>query len=289
MSAKRLLLAGLAIAIAAPIQNAAAQGNEVHFHHVRINTVDPEKSMAFYKKILGAVEIQYRGKVPALFAERSFFLFNKVDLPPKTINATSLSHIGWAGKDGPSEFEWLKKQGVEIQTPVSPLGNNHYMYFYGEDKELIEIYTGGQNHRFEHLHFWCTDPNATAKWFGDHLGLPYSGPREPGGVLGFWTNFTRVDNVNLVLFGRPDFETPFWPDEQGEEFEPTEGSTFNHLAFSFRNIQPVFEKMKADGVEIVSPIQQRADMGHKSFFVMGPDKLLIEVVEDRPIPEGIWE
>ena len=95
--------------------------------------------------------------------------------------------------------------------------------------------------------------------------------------------------MGFVFFGRPDFDTPLWPEEQGEEFEPTAGSTFNHIAFSFRDIKPVFEKMEKDGVEIVSPFQDRADMGHKSFVVMGPDKLLIEVVQGRPIPDGIWE
>jgi hypothetical protein len=47
--------------------------------------------------------------------------------------------------------------------------------------------------------------------------------------------------------------------------------------------------MKADGVEIVKPIAKDAALGHTSFFVRGPDKVLIEIVQDKPIPEGIWE
>ena len=62
-----------------------------------------------------------------------------------------------------------------------------------------------------------------------------------------------------------------------------------HLAFAYRDIGPVFDRMKAAGVEIVQDIQVSEEFGHKSFFVMAPDKLLIEVVEEKPIPEGIWE
>ena len=60
------------------------------------------------------------------------------------------------------------------------------------------------------------------------------------------------------------------------------------MTFSYRNIEPVFERMKAAGVEIVEPTTRKEE-GHDSFFIMGPGKLLFEIVEDRPIPEGIWE
>ena len=53
-----------------------------HFHHVRLNVTDPAKTIDFYAKNLGAVETKYHGRVPALFTERSFLLFNKVDSPP---------------------------------------------------------------------------------------------------------------------------------------------------------------------------------------------------------------
>lgn len=43
-------------------------------------------------------------------------------------------------------------------------------------------------------------------------------------------------------------------------------------------------------MEIIEPITSREEYGGmKSFFVMGPEKVLIEVVEEKPIPEGIWE
>ena len=47
--------------------------------------------------------------------------------------------------------------------------------------------------------------------------------------------------------------------------------------------------MKRDGVEIVEPIKMHDDIKTKSFSVLGPEKVLVEIVEAKPIPEGVWE
>jgi len=33
----------------------------------------------------------------------------------------------------------------------------------------------------------------------------------------------------------------------------------------------------------------RDAFGIKSFFIEGPDRILIEIVEAKPVPEGIWD
>ena len=269
---------------------AADPPNEAHFHHVHLNVTDPAATIDFYKRHLGAVDISYRGKVDALFTERSYILLNKVDEPPRSAPTTALMHIGWAGVDGPNEYEWLKKQGVEFQTPVTPLGSNYYMYFYGNDGELIEIYTGSKNHRFEHMHIWATDPNVTAQWLLDNIGIQGSTQHrpKPENINGRWARSCRVDNVNFIIYGKPDKGSSRRPATMPDEFEPTKGSAIDHLAFSYRNIGPVYERMKTAGVEIVESITRKEE-GHDSFYVMAPDKLLIEIVEDKPVPEGSWE
>jgi catechol 2,3-dioxygenase-like lactoylglutathione lyase family enzyme len=45
--------------------------------------------------------------------------------------------------------------------------------------------------------------------------------------------------------------------------------------------------MRAAGVTITQPIAERPD-GVKSFFVTGPDNVSIEIVEAKPIPDGLW-
>ncbi len=37
------------------------------------------------------------------------------------------------------------------------------------------------------------------------------------------------------------------------------------------------------------PIRLDRKLNLKSFFVMGPDRVNIEIVEAKPIPEGLWD
>ena len=120
--------------------------------------------------------------------------------------------------------------------------------------------------------------------------------KERENIAALWMSFIQCHNVNLVFFGRPDFESVWFPgsnytleDFGREDFEPTQGHVIDHLGFSFRNIEPVFERMKMAGAEIVEPIATQPDTGIKSFFALAPDGLLVEIVEERPIPDGIWE
>lgn len=274
-----------------------ASAESAHFHHVHLNVTDPAATIKFYKDFLGAVEVKYRGAADVLFTERSFILLTEVDEPPPIKPACTLTHIGWAGVDGPNEYEWLKNSGVRFQTPVSPLRSAHYMYFYGPDDEIIEIYTGEKSHRFNHFHLFCADVNETTQWYTDHLGLEARARSVPrpttatdSNLWGIWMNTIVVDNVNIVIFGRPEEGGPgYWPEELVDGFETSDGGPIDHIAFSFRNIAPAYERMKAAGVEIVQPVKESDEFGHNSFYVRGPDKLLVEIVEDKPVPEGIWE
>jgi hypothetical protein len=59
--------------------------------------------------------------------------------------------------------------------------------------------------------------------------------------------------------------------------------------FRQRAIQPVYERMKQAGVKIVRPIGLDESLKLKSFFVLAPDEVLVEIVEARPLPEGVWD
>jgi catechol 2,3-dioxygenase-like lactoylglutathione lyase family enzyme len=270
-----------------------------HFHHVRLNVTDVDKSMRFYARVFGAVPVKFQGVAEALFTERSFILFNKVSQAPPSELTSAIWHIGWGGVDVKSEYEWWKNRGVTIHTPLSPLPgpDNYYFYLSGPDKELIEINTMG-HHRFGHVHLFATDVNETTSWYAKHLGLE---PRrkghvaKPGGdmstLASIWMNSFPCDNVNLIVFGKPDRDPPppWWRDAPLRTLQPTQGRVIDHLAYSYRAIEPVYERMKQAGVKIVRPIGLDESLKLKSFFVMAPDDVLVEIVEARPLPEGVWE
>ncbi len=104
-------------------------------------------------------------------------------------------------------------------------------------------------------------------------------------------NFIQCDNVLMIFFGKPDVEPapPWWPAAPLKEIQPTKDRPIDRLGFSYRDIQGVYDRMQAAGVKILEPISERPQYRMKSFLVEGPDRVSIEIVESKPIPEGIWE
>jgi catechol 2,3-dioxygenase-like lactoylglutathione lyase family enzyme len=294
---QQMLMVGTVLTLAArPLVGQEVQ--PAHFHHVLINSVDPAASIQFYGRVFGATPIKFRGVSDAAFTEKSFILFNKVDQPAESKLNTGIWHIGWGGVDVKNEYEWWKKHKVTIHTPLSPLPgpDNFYMYISGPDKELIEINTMG-HHRFAHVHFFCTDVNESVAWYVKHLGIKprrLTVPKPQGDMstlAGIWINVIQCDNVTMIFFGKPDVSPapPWWPDEPLKEIQPTKGRPIDRIAFSYRDIGPVFERMKAAGAKIVEPITERSEFKLTSFLVEGPDKVTVEIVEAKPIPEGAWD
>ena len=290
-----------------PLASVTQEVEKARFHHVHLNVTNPEKTIEFYRTILSAEPIKFRGLSDALYMGRAFILMNKVDAAPPAWPTTALWHIGWGGVDMKSEYKWLQSQNVDIVVPLYPLGRGFVTYIRDPDEAWIEVNTQG-HHRFSHVHMFASDVNVTAKWFGDHLGMPprrtaEENPRPVGPDAKFktwaefhaagnraWSNGVRTDEVNIAIYNLPNYDTPpWWPFEPVMEFDPQKGHAFDHIAFSYRDIEPVFERMKAAGLKSLDPIRTREAFGIKSFFVQAPDKLHVEIVEAKPIPEGIWE
>ncbi len=288
---------GILRAIAALVLAAGADARAqepAHFHHVHLNVTDPAQTIAYYTKMHGATPVKYRGVADALFTERSFILMNRVAQAAPSALETGLWHIGWGGRDVPSEYEWFKANGATIRVPLYPLNNIWVTYLSGPDDEMIEVNTMGHN-RFGHVHLLAKDINATTEWYAKTLGAEARGEAVPKPAdmssVRAWSRGFRCDNVSFVVYGMPDYAPapPWWTAPPLTTTQPTDGRVIDHVAFSYRKIAPVYERMKAAGVEIVAPIAEQPGFGHESFFVRGPDEVLIEIVEDKPIPDGIWE
>jgi catechol 2,3-dioxygenase-like lactoylglutathione lyase family enzyme len=67
-----------------------------------------------------------------------------------------------------------------------------------------------------------------------------------------------------------------------------DGHVIDHYGFSYPDIQPVHDRMKANGVEVVKGITWDQGLQMKSFFIRAPDGVLIEVVEADPLPDASW-
>lgn len=284
---------GHATAIAAqPVGRDADTQRSAHFHHVRLNVTDAQKSLEFYQFMFGATPVRFRGAADALFTERSFILLNQVAEPAPTALESGIWHIGWGGVDVPNEFRWWKSQGMDVHTEIYPLGRGYVSYWNGPDKEVIELNTQG-HHRFSHVHLMAADVNATVDWYARHLGLA-ARPAVPKPAdlsqVRAWARGFRADNVSFIVYGQPNYEPrpAWWRWKPLKDLQPQAGRAIDHVAFSYRDIEPVFERMQHDGVEIVAPIRFDRHFNMKSFFVMAPDRVTVEIVEAKPIPDGVW-
>ena len=289
------------------VHDGHAQDIAASFHHVRLNVVNPDSSIAYYKKFFSAVPITFRGVANATLNDRSYFLFNKVDRQAPDNSTTAIWHIGWGGVDGKSEYNWRTGQGMKWAKDIVTIGDDfaYFMYAEGPDGEKVEIFTGVPSNRYNHIHLLATDPNATRDWYIKHLGLkgnpknmpnPGSPPddmhfgKAPKEVFGsIWQSLVLVDGIMINIFVKPE-EPSFWWNEEPiqQEFEKSEGHVIDHFAFSYQDIEPVYDRMRSNGVEIVKDISWDADFKLKSFFVRAPDNVLIEIVEADPLPDASW-
>src|SRR6476646_4043001 len=73
-SMRRLLFfAALLGLLAASIQVTQMQApNPAHFHHVHLNSTDPQKTFEFYEQDFGAKRVKFRDRSDALFTGRGF-------------------------------------------------------------------------------------------------------------------------------------------------------------------------------------------------------------------------
>lgn len=280
--------------LTAATQSPAGDNNEpAHFHHVHLNVADPRKTRRFYEFMFGATPLRFRGVAEALYTERSFILMNHVATPAPSALESGIWHIGWGAVDVPNEFLWWKSKGMDVHTDIYPLGTGHVTYWNGPDKEVIELNTQG-HHRFSHVHLFARDVNETVDWYTRHLGLPGRRPAPKPKDLSkvrAWSSGFRCDNVSFGVYGQPDYtpSPPWWRWDPLAELKPQAGRAIDHIAFSYRELEPPFERMKRDGVEIVAPIKFDPRFKMKSFYVMAPNRVLVEIVEAKPIPEGVWD
>lgn len=313
----------LATGICAVSGLARADQPAASFHHVHLNVTDPEATIEHYVKFFGAVPVTFRGVSDALFTERSYILLSTVDDPPPSNAGTALWHIGWGGADGPNQFEFMTRQGATWDTELVTIGRDqgHFFYAEGPDGDLAEVFTGlvddpesgvtlppiltaPPHHRFNHVHLLATDINATRDWYMQTLGAlgdptPIPDPGTPPIDMAFtdpahivfsavWNTAFVVDNVVFNVFVNPQEPAFWWAGDIVPEMAPTDGRVIDHIGFAYSDIEPVYDRMKADGVEIVRDIAWDEDFNMKSFYIRGPDGVLIEIAEANPLLAASW-
>jgi catechol 2,3-dioxygenase-like lactoylglutathione lyase family enzyme len=282
-----LLVAG-AVSIA---QNQPAEPL-VHFHHVHLNSLNPDLAMGWYTRHFDCERATFGG-ADALWAGKSWILFNKVDAPAPWRVTTALYHIGWGAENAKADYDKFIAMGVRFQQPMYdlaeglplPPGQRYFMYLWGPDNVIIEDITAN-HHYYDHVHLLSEDPVSAGEWYQKEFGFPRRAQppsRAPrffnGHQIGPTSGF-NIDNINVPIFPIELARELFPEDWQGRKHpESPKGHALDHFAFSCDNLDTMLARLRKDGVKIVQEPRTSFEGAMKSAFIEGPDSVLIELVE----------
>jgi hypothetical protein len=188
------------------------------FHHLHLNSVDPDAAVAFYVGRFPTSRKTSWGGLPALACPNDVLvLFTKVPSPPPTSPQTAIWHFGWHVTDtrrsrdvylhdsnvmllplytGDGDGEvfissdtWpgtggvlgrTKSQIAEAKaTGVQPARAGGFGYMTGPDDTLVEYAGNHPAERFNHVHFFHEDPLCAQLWYQRHLHANVPAGRAP--------------------------------------------------------------------------------------------------------------
>jgi len=182
------------------------------FHHLHLNSVDPDAAIDFYVRQFPSTRKGSWGGHPALFSPNGvMILFDKADRPPPTLPQSPLWHFGWHVADAqatvrsfrehpevtmrplytseeggsvlissdtwPGEAGALGRTKAEIAEArakgIQPTRQGGFAYMSGGPEDaLFEIAGDYPAERFNHVHMWHEQPFCALLWYKQHLNAP---------------------------------------------------------------------------------------------------------------------
>jgi lactoylglutathione lyase len=122
---------------------------------------------------------------------------------------------------------------------------------------------------FDHIHIYCSDLEATARWFIESLGAQDVGRPESRGV----------PSVRLKLGGANVYLRPARADEDLVPPGPPQFGT-NHFGVRVADVDASIAELKRRGV-VVTVEPWDFSPSSRIAFIKGPDEVLIELVQAR--------
>jgi catechol 2,3-dioxygenase-like lactoylglutathione lyase family enzyme len=180
------------------------------FHHLHLNSMNPDAAIAFYVKAFPSTSKTTWGGMPALNSPNNVLvLFSTVDQPPATQPQTAVWHFGWHVTNERATMARLRADGVTLvplytgdperptvninsdtypgtggvlgltraqlddakKNNVTPAGGAGFAYIRGPDDALIEVQGDMPAERFNHVHMYHEEPFCAQLWYQAHLNV----------------------------------------------------------------------------------------------------------------------
>ena len=259
------------------------------FHHVHMNVVDPERSIAFYVSAFEQARRTTFAGWDAVQSESVYILFNKIPRPASADLETPLWHFGWNSPNVVADYQRLAAKGVLFVRVPPPSG-----HITAPDGNDVEIAPGGPTTggptvtAFNHVHLMSAAPLCAAEWYERVLGLkrlggvaplpagdchvPFGPRRDPG-------NQIHEPNVRLLM---DDIVLYIYPNQRPDITLATpRGHVLDHVAMTYPDVPAALARLKKLGVKVLEEVHELGDEKRKAAMIEGPDSLAIELVE-RP-------
>jgi catechol 2,3-dioxygenase-like lactoylglutathione lyase family enzyme len=232
------------------------------FHHLHLNSVDPDAAIDFYTRQFPTTAKASWGGFRALKSPNNvLILFTKVASAPPTQPQTAIWHFGWQVTDVRRNVETYKARPEVKQLPlyttdeggavlissdtwpgtggvlglnktqiadakargVEPARKGGFAYMRGPDNVIVEYLGDYPAERFNHVHMFQEEPFCAQLWYQKHLNAP----AVPGRTLS-----APLTEANCKVARAPD---PTWPalEREGLYRTPTAAVTFGDVALTW--------------------------------------------------------
>src|SRR5687767_9087012 len=96
---------------------------DAHFHHLHLNATDPKAAIEFYTSKFDAEKARFAGLLDAVWTQKSWLLFSKVNQPPKAELTSSIWHFGWGAEDMKATYAKQLSMGTKFSTPITDISD----------------------------------------------------------------------------------------------------------------------------------------------------------------------
>ena len=270
-----------------PIQEPVTQRAKpgVSFHHVHLNSLDPDKAIDFYTRTFDVTRKTNVAGFDGVQSENMFLLFNRVKAAPSATLESAIWHFGWGSTAMEADYPRHVANGISFHTPMTKLGSGLlFAYMKAPDGALVEINTSNTR-AFIHVHLYSAAPLCTADWYVKNLGamtrstreregscqVPFAAPTEPLGVIRSPSATVRFGDVSLIIY----------PRQQPKDLVSPRGRVIDHIALSVSDLDATLEGLKSGGVKLLEAPYRFGRSGGRAALVEGPDAIAIELVEEK--------
>ena len=176
----------------------------IRFHHVHLNSVNPDAAADYYTKVFTtSVKTTFNGSVAVKTVNGPYLLFTKVNTPPPTQPQSAIWHFGWNTPDSRAYLQRFHAMKLDVvpmyadpentvieissdalpnfpttarikelrSQSVQPSRVGGFQYLRGPDGSLIENAGNFPSEYFNHVHMFHEDPACAQLWYTATLGI----------------------------------------------------------------------------------------------------------------------